>query len=172
MLTTDRERSITCCFSGHRPQSLPWGYDESDEACCDTKNKILEAVMRLYDSGVKRFICGMAMGSDFYFAEAVCEALAGKCELIAAVPFAGQADRWPLAARIRYENIREMCSDVKILQEHYSYDCMMRRNRWMVDRSSCILAVYDGRMSGGTHRTLMYALEKGLHADILNPMIR
>ena len=22
---------ITCCFTGHRPQSLPWGFNEQDE---------------------------------------------------------------------------------------------------------------------------------------------
>lgn len=26
-------RSETCCFTGHRPQSLPWGFNENDIRC-------------------------------------------------------------------------------------------------------------------------------------------
>ena len=32
---TQREMKETtaCCFSGHRPQKLPWGWNETDPAC-------------------------------------------------------------------------------------------------------------------------------------------
>lgn len=26
-------RDITCCFTGHRSQKLPWGFNEQDERC-------------------------------------------------------------------------------------------------------------------------------------------
>ena len=42
-----------------------------------------------------------------------------------------------------------------------------RRNRYMVDRSARLLAVYDGEPKGGTAQTLAYALRKGLHVTIL-----
>ena len=38
---------------------------------------------------------------------------------------------------------------------------MQRRNRYMVDRSSLVLAVYDG-MLGGTMYTLTYAMRQGV----------
>ena len=44
---------------------------------------------------------------------------------------------------------------------------MMRRNRYMVDRSARIIAVYDGVPKGGTAQTLAYALRCGLETDIL-----
>ena len=44
---------------------------------------------------------------------------------------------------------------------------MMRRNRYMVDRSARVIAVYDGIPKGGTAQTLAYALRRGLETDIL-----
>ena len=54
-----------------------------------------------------------------------------------------------------------------LIQHHYDRFCMMRRNRYMVDRSARIIAVYDGTPRGGTAQTLAYALRKQLETDIL-----
>ena len=48
-----------------------------------------------------------------------------------------------------------------MVQDHYSPDCMLRRNRYMVDHASLLIAVYDGQ-SGGTRRTIEYAMRRGL----------
>ena len=39
---------------------------------------------------------------------------------------------------------------------------MLRRNRYMVDRSSRLIAVYNGVPKGGTFQTLTYAIKGGL----------
>ena len=31
------ERTLTCCFSGHRPDKLPWGLNERDPRCAALK---------------------------------------------------------------------------------------------------------------------------------------
>ena len=41
------------------------------------------------------------------------------------------------------------------------------RNRFMVDRSQLVIAVYDGRAGGGTARTLAYARKTGRKARVL-----
>lgn len=154
-------REQTCCFTGHRPEKLPWGYCEEDERCKALKLRIYDAVEIAYREGVRRFICGMARGCDFYFAEAVL-ALRGKYSdvtLEAAVPFAGQGESWGKEHRLRWKGIIERCDVVTVLQESYTPDCMHRRNRYMVDRSALVIAVYDGS-NGGTRRTLEYALRQ------------
>ena len=81
-------RPITCCFTGHRPGKLPWGYDESDSRCQALKQKTADAVDSAYQTGYRHFICGMAQGCDFYFAEAVLS-LRRRCpgvSLVAAIP--------------------------------------------------------------------------------------
>ena len=29
-----------CCFTGHRPQKMPWGYNEKNDKCVQYKNNI------------------------------------------------------------------------------------------------------------------------------------
>ena len=31
------DRAKTCCFTGHRPEKLPWRYDEGDSRCLALK---------------------------------------------------------------------------------------------------------------------------------------
>ena len=64
------EREKTCCFTGHRPNKLPWGENEADPRCITLKEAIRREMERAYDRGFRHFISGMAMGCDLYFAEA------------------------------------------------------------------------------------------------------
>ena len=61
--------------------------------------------------------------------------------------------------RARYNVLLSQCSEVTVLQQEYSPDCMMRRNRYMVDASSVVIACYDGT-PGGTMNTLLYAMRQ------------
>ena len=163
------DREHTCCFTGHRPDKLPWGTDETAENCLMLKREIEQALARAYDEGFRHFICGMARGADLYFAEAVL-ALRGRYPDItveAARPCETQADAWPEEERRRYGDILDRCNFETLVQHTYDRGCMMRRNRYMVDRSSRIIAVYDGVPKGGTAQTLAYAVRRGLQTDIL-----
>ena len=72
------------------------------------------------------------------------------------------------ADRRRYQAILDQCDLETLVQHHYDRGCMMRRNRYMVDRSSRIIAVYDGVPKGGTAQTLAYAMRRGLKTEILS----
>lgn len=65
------DKTTTCCFTGHRPDKLPWGEDETDPRCLSLKQRLAAALEDIYWDGVRHFICGMARGADLYFAEAV-----------------------------------------------------------------------------------------------------
>lgn len=156
------ERQCTCCFTGHRPERLPWGNSEGDPRCAALKRKLYAAVNAAYESGMRYFICGMARGSDFYFAEAVL-ALREKypdVQLEAAVPYPGQASRWSEEDQTRWRRLLAACSRQTMVQHHYSRLCMIRRNQYMVDRSALVIAVYDGQEGGGTRNTLEYAIRQ------------
>ena len=54
-----------CAFTGHRPQSLPFGFNESDERCIALKQTLRAEIIRLIEQeGVTHFISGMALGVD------------------------------------------------------------------------------------------------------------
>lgn len=161
-------REHTCCFTGHRPSKLPWGSDENHPDCLVLKARIREELENLYERGFRHFITGMAKGCDLYFAEAVLE-LRERCPgvtLEAAVPCKTQSDSWSRAERERYHTILERCDLETLVQHNYTRDCMLRRNRYMVERSGAVLAAYDG-MGGGTMYTLNYAMNHGLETIIL-----
>ena len=163
------ERETTCCFTGHRPDKLPWGTDESGQACLALKARIGRALERAYEAGFRHFVCGMARGADLYFAEAVLALRDRYPEVTfeAARPCTTQADAWPEAEQRRYEAILDQCNYETLVQHTYDRGCMMRRNRYMVDRAARIIAVYDGVPKGGTAQTLAYAMRQGLETDIL-----
>lgn len=156
-----RGRACTCCFTGHRPEKLPWGADEADPRCQALKRRLRDAVEAAYEEGIRHFICGMARGCDFYFAESVL-ALREKREdvsLEAAIPCPTQADGWPEEDRARWRALVKACDFETLVQDHYTPGCMQRRNRYMVDHSALVIAVYDGA-GGGTRQTLEYALRR------------
>ena len=157
------KQDITCCFTGHRPSKLPWGYREDDLRCLDLKMDIVQALVSLYQRGFRHFLCGMAEGCDLYFAESLLlrRQVHADVTLGAAVPFRGQADRWSAEQRERYHRILDGCDSVFLQQEQYAPGCMMARNRYMVNHSSLLLACYNGE-AGGTRSTILYAREKGL----------
>lgn len=53
-------RQESCCFTGHRPAKLPWGYNESDPRCVKLKERIADAVLLAYQEGYRHFLCCMA----------------------------------------------------------------------------------------------------------------
>ena len=120
---------------------------------------------------MRHFICGMARGTDLYFAEAVLalRLCRSGVTLEAARPCESQADAWPEAEQHRYQAILDQCDFETLVQHRYDRFCMQRRNRYMVDRSALVLSVYDGVPKGGTAQTLAYAMRQGVPVQILDP---
>ena len=162
--------SQTCCFTGHRPDKLPWGLDESDPRCAAIKRSLARELEDLYRRGFRHFVSGMAQGSDLYFAEAALALREQRPDMTVegAVPFPAQADHWRPDQRRRWKDILARCDLETVVQQNYDRFCMFRRDRYMVDRSAAILAVFDGT-PGGTQYTLNYAMEKKLEILLLDP---
>lgn len=163
-------RETTCCFTGYRPEKLPWGTREGDPRCLALKGRLARAVEEAYGRGMRHFICGMARGADFYFCEAVLALRQARPEVSveAAIPCEEQAAGWGEEDRERYFRLVEQCDYETMVQHHYDKSCMLRRNRYMVDRSGLLIAVFDGLL-GGTMYTVSYAMKKGLEIVTLDP---
>lgn len=164
------DESRTCCFTGHRPEKLPWGLDEEDPRCAILRHSLDRELETLYHRGFRHFISGMAMGCDLYFAEAALKLKRTYPDLTVegAVPCPTQADRWPEPSRRRWRDILDLCDLETVVQQHYDRFCMFRRDRYMVDRSAAVLAVFDGT-PGGTQYTLNYAMDKKREILLLDP---
>lgn len=167
MTASSYTKEETCCFSGYRPEKLPWGEREDDARCRELKRRLFHIAEALYVSGRRRFICGMARGCDIYFCEAALalRGINGDVVVEAALPCAEQPEKWTDAWRERYFGLLSGCDIETYISRRYTKDCMARRNRYMVDSSSVIVTVFDGRF-GGTMYTRGYAFRRGL--DIID----
>jgi len=160
-----------CAFTGHRPKKFPWGYKETDSRCIVLKKELAAQIAKLVDAGYTDFFSGMAEGTDTWAALAV---LAMKKEnptlkLHCVLPCEGQADKWSASAREVYFSILEQADSVVYVSRAYSKDCMLKRNRYLVDHTACLLAVYNGEWRGGTAMTVRYAQKMRREIIIVNP---
>jgi len=164
------KRHESCCFTGHRPEKLPWRYEEDDPRALALKERIFDVVEALYQAGMRHYICGMARGCDFYFCEAVLRLREehGEITLEAAIPFEGQASDWPERERNRYFHLVSQCDVETVLTTAYEKECMKNRNHYMVDHATVLIAVYDG-FFGGTMQTVNYAKKQGLEVIEIRP---
>ncbi len=152
------------CITGHRPNKL-YGYDLGNYRWQLLKNKIEN---QLVQHKCKRFRCGMALGVDTIAAMACIDLKESgfDIELIACIPFLGQESVWPAESRYQYYSLLDKCDDkVIVCKGGYASYKMQERNRYMVDNSDLVLAVWNGS-NGGTANCIRYAEEK--NKEIIN----
>ena len=80
-----------------------------------------------------------------------------------------QQKKWRLKDRLRYQSLLKKLDGIRCLHETYcGRECFLERNRFMVDNSSLMIALYGG-IPGGTKSTIDYARKKGLEIVIIKP---
>ena len=150
----------TCCFTGPRPKNYPWGRDKECEAKIEEKLKI--AVQEAVERGYRHFISGMSAGIDLLAAKIVLQLREDMSEmgivLEAAIPFPSQFKRWKEETKREYEIILSQCDKVHYIADAFSLEAYKKRDKYMVDKSSLLIAV-EGKPNGGTARTIAYARE-------------
>lgn len=164
-------RKNTCAFAGHHPHRFPWGYDESGNNCVALKEILTSEIMRLADTGVTHFLSGMSEGVDTW-AAAIVLALRGKnpmLKLHCILPCCSQADDWSDPAKDLYRSILEQADSVVYVSRDYHNNCMMERNKFMVDHASILLVVSRGLQHSDTTETINYARQIGREIILIDP---
>lgn len=139
--------------TGHRPNKLG-GYDDETFA-----RLVFTAKRALKVLGATHVVSGMALGWDMALAQAAYEL---NIPFTAAVPFKGQQSRWPLKSQLQFKQLLERASHVVIVCDgEYASWKMQKRNEWMVDNSTVMLALWNGDEKGGTYNCVRYAGKAG-----------
>lgn len=137
-------------FTGHRPDKLG-GYKLPNPTYVKVCREIDFLLKELQPEKV---ITGMALGID-QWAASVAYKLG--IPFVAAIPFEGQEKAWPLKSQRTYQLLRRLASEEVIVSPgEYEPVKMRTRNRWMVDNSDALIAVWNGT-SGGTGNCVQYA---------------
>jgi len=122
------------------------------------QNNLRQELEQAIHRGYTHFISGFASGVDLIFAEAVVDLKSSyPITLEAAIPYPGRLN----TPDTTFHRLIEECDTVKVHTAQYSKGCYMVRNRDMVDSSSLVIALYDGRETGGTAATVRYAIKRG-----------
>ncbi len=145
----------TCCFTGHRIIRA-----EDKEKL---QNDLAKAIADIINKGVTTFVCGGALGFDTLAAKTVLmyKKYNSSLRLILAVPCPEQAEKWNRKDKETYEHIKSFADEIHVISKEYTDECMMQRNRFMVDMSSFCIA-YFRNISGGTLKTIKYAKSNGI----------
>ena len=103
-----------CAFTGHRPKSFPWKYDETAPGCVALKKVLAEQITALADDGVTGFISGMALGVDPWAAQTVLDLREKNpiLKLYCALPCEGQEKKWPAVKQKLYHSILKQADDI------------------------------------------------------------
>lgn len=149
-------RQHRCCFTGHRPEKL-----YTSEYCI--QRKLEQEIRSSVKEGFTVFISGMARGVDIWAAEIVLKLRREGLfvRLICASPFPGFETGWSYDWQMRYRSVMAQADLTRFICPSYSKDCFSIRNRWMVNHSSRIIAVYNG-VPGGAKNTIEYARQCSL----------
>lgn len=151
-----------CCCTGHRPNGFPYAYKsdvEKHENYIKNLTTAIENAIERYD--IKEFYSGMAMGVDLDFADIVLNLRDTKysnIRLCCIIPCLDQCKKWDVENIVRYNRIIDNANSSIIISKRYNDDCMLARNRYMVERSDLVIAVWNGCKKGGTWYTIRYAM--------------
>lgn len=148
------------CGTGHRPDKL-LGYDK--QAFYDLTDLAYNYLAANRPEGV---VAGGAIGWDQALAHA---ALHLEIPLVLAYPFEGFEAKWPKDSVGRkfhdeleavMEHLDKDVEKIYISEPGYAPWKMQVRNKWMVDKTDGVLALWNGT-DGGTSNCVRYAEKQG-----------
>ena len=136
------------------------------------KAVLAEQIAALVNAGFTQFLSGMAEATDTWCALSVLSlreknpAIKLHCILLCKE----QADKWSASSQDLYHSILEQADSIVYVSRSYYKNCMLDRNRFLVDHAATLLAVYNGERRGGTAATIRHAQRLGREIIVIDPI--
>ncbi|WP_296790896.1 SLOG family protein [Ruminococcus sp.] len=167
------DKASTCCFTGHRRRDLPFEGDISKQGVKNLISTVHLLCHEAYGRGIRTFITGMAEGSDIICGSVIMDLMHSEdhpgIELICALPYEDQIREIKLPKdRYIYSLLLRMASAVVVTGNADDSGRYRRRNKFMVDNSSELIAIYKEKQRGsGTLQTINMAKRNGLDMHVI-----
>ena len=144
-------KAKTCAITGHRKLQKPFNRD-------NLKNILI----RVLKGGFDTFLIGMAVGFDTECFKILLDLKKEyKITLVACIPCESQSKNFAEREKQEYDFLLENADEKVLISKEYTKDCMLKRNRFMVDNCSGLIAYYK-RDFGGTASTVRYAIKNNV----------
>ncbi|MBQ5320150.1 MAG: DUF1273 family protein [Oscillospiraceae bacterium] len=165
------DKNKTVCFSGHRPEKLP---DRGSKSSMKIKGILSMLYFEIHESirqGYNTFIVGGARGIDLWAAEYIMQLKhqGNDINLVTALPYKNFGENYSGMDLFLRGNALGTSSDIITVSDSYSPGCFNKRNQFMVDHSSRLIAVVSDYKSG-TGQTIRYAEKSGIETKIINAL--
>lgn len=162
----------SCSFTGHRPKSFSFGYNENSPEFEELKNRIKNTIIQVCNAGCRRFYCGMAEGVDLWCGEIVLELrdrFDPPLEICPVIPFLSQPSSMTEKNKERYRTIMDSSDNKFLVSRNYKKNCYQKRNYYLVDSADALIAVYDEENEqSGTGQTVRYARRKNKQIFVIS----
>ncbi|MEG9430047.1 MAG: SLOG family protein [Christensenellaceae bacterium] len=145
------DRARTCAFTGHRNLGRDFN-----------KTELERVIKGLIKGGFTFFMVGMAVGFDtecFKILENLRKT--ENIRIIACIPCETQDYKFSEKQKAEYKKMLDSADEKIYVSEEYTKTCMFKRNMFMVDSAS-ILVAYLNSDKGGTFQTVNYAKRKNV----------
>ena len=139
----------TCSFTGHRILKKDFNSE-----------KLFNVIEKIIESGYRTFLVGMAWGFDLKVFETLLNFKNKNIDIIACVPCENQERYFKNSEKEKYLEYLKKADKVVYVSDKYFDGCMQKRNRYIVDNSSILVAYLYSNM-GGTKNTVSYAQKQG-----------
>ncbi len=124
------------------------------------KNQLKKVLISLTEKNFDTFLVGMAIGFDTEAFKILSDIKKEKdIKIIACIPCPEQSKAFDYKQKKEYDELVEKADGKIIITPYYTKYCMMKRNKFMVDNSS-VLVAYVKKDFGGSYRTTKYAEKK------------
>lgn len=149
------DKSKTVAFTGHRNINTDTSV---------LKDELTHIIREQYHNGYTTFITGGAVGFDLLAAEVVLELQKEytNIQLFCAVPYTGHHLYFRKESKQRYIHIADKATSNILLSAHYYDGCFLRRNDYMLEKCSLVIAYYAQITKSGTGYTIRKAQEKNI----------
>lgn len=141
------------CFTGHRPQHL----NDPDVV----RTQLAIAIDKALAKGRRNFIVGGALGVDTWAFEILigCKDYYPDIQIMLALPHPQIDAKWSAPEQKHFRALQHLADHIWICSGSYDIANYQKRNEFMVNHSTAVIACWNGKKHGGTFNCIKYAMD-------------
>lgn len=149
----------TCCFIGHK--------NLTQEQAIEALHLLIKRVNELTIEGYTHFISSFANDTDVLLAQIIGSFRYKNKDLIleAVIPIENKLNSLD---KIKYALM--LYNKVTVIQEQCDSECLQKRNKYMIDNSDVVVALWDEKTSKEAYNAVNYARSQGKEIIRMNPL--